>query len=500
MIRLPAQPMPRIGAPTVSAEAAAAPAASLGRAAQAIADVSDSFLAVAQKTQELENARRASELRRQLAENYAALTTDLANEPDPEKHITATRDFLAEYRGTLAGLGLPPVLATQVTEQFEDFASRAVIDSASRAASLSQRRALLAAENEIASARNLRDPEIHRTAVQSAVQSGTILPEQGQREIQSFENEMADLALEQFAIEDPTAFLAMVQSGTLAERYPTITPARLRQIQNLAKSTIQDRRGEEIELLETALNQGKLTPTDIEAAEHLTARDRRAFTKAITKEEAMSPPTAEQHAAAWALLLDMRQKFQDPSLDPAEYAAHWNQTRAILLETIPPEYQGDLRQELSYRSPANRRTAGGHLQTSAPSEHRSIAAARLKRHLDSGLFGSIDKEAPPEARAAAYTAYERAIAATMAWLRQNPAAPVEDLQAYTDDLAGQIIDGGAASFFPEIPDLPATDLDLEAAEFLDPFPSSDPSIPPLTTGPLTPLDPNDPGLLPPLEN
>jgi hypothetical protein len=498
MIRLPAQPMPRIGAPTVSAEAAAAPAASLGRAAQAIASVSDSFLQVAQQTQQLENARRASELRRQLSENYAQLSLDLANEPDPEKHLTTTRDFLAQYQGTLQGLDLPPALAAQVNEQFEDFASRAVIDTASRAAALSQKRALLAAENEIQAARRLNDPEAHTTAVHAARDAGIILPEQADAEIARYAEEMKDAQVEEFAMTAPAEVLQMMKDGKFAEEFPGLTPARLRQIQNIARATLQDRRSEEIELLETALAQGKLTDKEIAAAEYLTARDRAAFTKAITKEEAMSPPTAEQHAAAWGMLLELRSKFQDPSLDAAEYAAAWNETRTILLESIPREYQGDLRRELSYRDPANRSAGGSHVQTSAPSEYRTLAAGRLRRALQAGSFGSIADDAPAETRKAAYTAYERAVAATMAYLRANPAATIEDVQTYTDSLAAQIIDGGATTFFPDIPDLPAPDLESEATGFLDPYETTDPTIPPLPTA--GQIYTEDPSVLHPLEN
>ena len=195
MIRLPDTPTfasTGLGAPQVSAEAAAAPARALGTIAGAIGQASDGFVKLGHDLARIDNARTLSETNQQLAANYAQLQIDLQSVNDPQERLTKTNAFLAEQKSSLIPAGASPELRQALESGFSDFTSRAQINAAKDAADLTVKRATLALGNEIDASYQTLDLDAHRKALDNATASGLLLPEQRAAEEARFGKAVAD--------------------------------------------------------------------------------------------------------------------------------------------------------------------------------------------------------------------------------------------------------------------------------------------------------------------
>lgn len=151
MIRLPdlpTVPQQSLGAPAMSAQAAAAPAQALGHVAESIASVSGHFYDHAVKIQRMENARQISEARNSLATAYAQHQIDLQSDLDPASRMEKTRAFIAGAQQFIPS-DAPPEVQDQLGEFLSDWSSRAEIHQAEDSSRLSIRRAKQAADNEL---------------------------------------------------------------------------------------------------------------------------------------------------------------------------------------------------------------------------------------------------------------------------------------------------------------------------------------------------------------
>lgn len=181
MIRLPETPALQrqpINAPQMSAQAAAAPATALGNVGRAIAGIGEGFAKVAEDAQRLENARIASERRNQLALGFAELQNELARESDPATIVEKTRQFFIETKGQADDPDLPNDVRHSLLMYHDDLATRGMIQAGSSAANLTAKRAGLAYQNEITTARDYNDPARAMQALASAQADGLLLPEE----------------------------------------------------------------------------------------------------------------------------------------------------------------------------------------------------------------------------------------------------------------------------------------------------------------------------------
>lgn len=192
MIRLPDIPAlsgSPVDMPGVRAGALGAPAAALTGLGKQLTEVSGQFFDTAIQMQKLTNARKASELRQKLETDYAGMQLELQKDPDPKSRIRKTQEFFQSRQGLFESEDLPPALRDELGEYYSKYASRAQIGAAEDAARLEIQRGKAAFRNEYEIGLNGRDREKISMAVNSAVQGGVLLPEEGERALRQFDEQ-----------------------------------------------------------------------------------------------------------------------------------------------------------------------------------------------------------------------------------------------------------------------------------------------------------------------
>jgi lysozyme len=257
MIRLPDTPTfasAGLGAPQVSAEAAAAPARALGTIAGAIGQASDGFVKLGHDLARIDNARTLSETNQQLAANYAQLQIDLQSVNDPQERLTKTNAFLAEQKSSLIPAGAPPVVRQALESGFSDFTSRAQINAAKDAADLTVKRATLALGNEIDSAYQTLDQDAHRKALDNATASGLLLPEQRAAEEARFGKAAAERQTTNDILADPDYWLTNNPKPAKGQN-----PAEWAKYKSMATSAFREETADTIDEIEDGMAAGNIS-------------------------------------------------------------------------------------------------------------------------------------------------------------------------------------------------------------------------------------------------
>ncbi|WP_396190608.1 hypothetical protein [Flavobacterium sp.] len=438
MIRLPQLSPTSLGNP-----AAPTPDVSSGtnQIANAIGQVSGAFVKISHDIARADNARKKSEFRQTLGKNYADLQIQLQTITDPQERLTRTNDFLASQRAAVDNPDFPPVLVEELRTYYDDFATTAQIRSAQDAAELTQTRARKAIQNELEAAKQYNDPVAFQNAVTDYVESGLGLPEDGEALMADFQQSAAESNYLALIQQEPQGALLDLQSEDFSTRNPTIIPSAIPNLQRYAQGLIQDRRAQEIDIIDTAILQGQFKPQDLEAAEYLTPKDRAQILSQQNRKT--GPPPTPLHSAAWDKMFALRDQFADLSISDEEYAAAWNDTRLEIYTHIPDDYRGDFTQEFSYRSPANRK-GGKPINASPDKDLKSNAQQRIKRAFDSGLFGEKDSNK-------AFDHFQKLNIHLNNWMEANPDKPWPEVQSYTQTLISGTFTDADALLIPLAP-------------------------------------------------
>jgi hypothetical protein len=205
-----------------------------------------------------------------------------------------------------------------------------------------------------------------------------------------------------------------------------------------------------MDIIEAALLNGELTEKDLEQARYLTDEDRARAKAALSDTQ---PPDTSKHSQAWDALFQLREDFKNPAVTDEQYAEKWNETRSGILGLLPPAFQGDLKQELSYRSPANRLQGQPDARPDASAkDYATLATARIKKAFDDSLLGDVT-DPKSEAAKKAYTRMEDTRAATIQFIKQNPNATWPEVRDFTAKALGTSLDDGED--VPIVPAAPA---------------------------------------------
>lgn len=438
MIRLPQLSPTSLGNP-----AAPTPDVSSGTSqiANAIGQVSNAFVQISHNIARADNARLKSEFRQTLGKDYADLQIQLQTITDPQERLTRTNDFLASRRSAVDNPDFPPVLVEELRTYYDDFATTAQIRAAEDAAQLTQTRARKALQNELESAKQYNDPKAFQTTINDALEGGLILPEDADALTTDFQQSAAEANYLSLIQQEPQGALLDLQTEDFTTRNPTILPSAIPNLQRYAQGLIQDRRAQEIDIIDTAILQGQFKPQDLEAAEYLTPKDRAQILAQQNRKT--GPPPTPLHSAAWDKMFALRDQFADPSVSDEEYAAAWNDTRLEIYTHIPDDYRGDFTQEFSYRSPANRK-GGKPVNPSPDKDIKSNAQQRLKRAFDSGLFGEKDSDK-------AFDHFQKLNIHLNNWMDANPDKPWPEVQTYTQTLISGTFTDADALLIPLAP-------------------------------------------------
>lgn len=429
---IPANPSP--GAP--SSAAMQARSRGIEDISRGLATVGTSLTSEALRIQQIENARRESEIRQGWQQSLAELNTRLATETDPTRIPQLTEDLIANLAPSLEDDSLPPALRDRLSEQFLNFSTGATIRAGEQASRLAITRARAAFENETTHAIKNHDRPGLEAAIATATDGFGLLPEHGEKIRDDFERAVELDLIDLAATELPDQILEY-DTDDFQRVYPHLDRQDLRRAQANARREIQAQRSDEIDALEAALHTGRLREADVEAAQRLSPKDRQAFLKSL---RATQPLDLSRHPEAWESLFALREAYTNPTVTDEAYAAQWNDARINVLSMLPESHQGDLKQELSYRSPANRRTgteSGSPATGSGVREYNTIARQRLGRALRDEII------TPGQ--------YEDIQAEMSRWTRTNPAASWEDLRNWVDTRLGVSTEDSPAFMMPPAP-------------------------------------------------
>jgi hypothetical protein len=458
----------QINAAPMSANAAGAPAAALGQLAESIASVSEPFARVALQIQGVENARRESEARQRWSTGYADLTLALSKEADPAKHLERMEAFLQQSRQQWDEGDLAPVSRARLTQDFDQFATGAKISTARNAAELAMKRGRMALDQEVGGHLRLGHTEEARESLFRMAPELGMTPEEQNAYLLNIDRDGSLSAIDVEMEYDVNGVIARLENREeFLANNPALDETDRKRALGAAKSKLQELRADDNDLLETAYLSNNLRPEDIDAAVHLTEKDRLTWHNALGKAD---PPSNEAHTKAWALMDALRAKRTDPNVTDEDYRAAWNETRADALKLVPSKWAGDLNQELSYLSAANRSSRGAGLSgvRADASDMAAFARGIFSRGLDAGTFGRIDKDAPAAERENAYqTAHALSIMAKD-YANRRPDLNLEKMKAWAKEQMDLAIDAGGV-VVPSSPAVPAVpprmDFDKEYDEF-----------------------------------
>lgn len=468
MIRLPdlpTVPQQSLGAPAMSAQAAAAPAQALGHVAESIASVSGHFYDHAVKIQRMENARQISEARNSLATAYAQHQIDLQSDLDPASRMEKTRAFIAGAQQFIPA-DAPPEVQDQLGEFLSDWSTKAEISQAEDSSRLAIRRSKAAFKNEIDTAEETMDRDKLSAAIDNAVAGGLIYPEEGEPIVRNFDRKKSLAQIDEAIREEPSLVAADVEKEDFLTRFPSLHESDLKRIRSATKTSIQYKRAEELDLIQEALNNGTLNPDDLKEAKYLTPKDIAAVNKAIAKS---APPSIADHTQAQDILFTLRDDYKNPSVSDQDYAKKWNNARVKVMQMFPSGLPGDISQELSYRSWANRsaeKQVPDHEKKpeARNTEYKSLINQRIKKAYDDGLLGDI-KDPKSKDASQAFSRLEDAKIAVSEWMARNPQASYPEIREAAQKILGTTLtDSAPLITLPAIP--PPVTFDTRAAAIL----------------------------------
>lgn len=264
MIRLPDTPALNstgLGAPQMSAEAAAAPARALGAIAGAVGHASGQLVKLGHDLARADNSRQFAEAHEKLAANYAQLQIDLQKEADPQARIDRTNAFLAQQESSLVPSNAPPAVRGKLSSYFAEFATRAKITAAEEAAQLTLKRTTLAIGNRIDAAYEKLDPNEHSLALDIAADAGVLLPEQRAAEEARFGKAVAERQTQNAILEDPEFWLTNNPAPAKGQ-----DPAEWAKYKSIATSAFREETAQTIDQIEDGMAAGNITtPEQIEA-------------------------------------------------------------------------------------------------------------------------------------------------------------------------------------------------------------------------------------------
>jgi len=240
MIRIPQVPglqPTAINSPQVDPRAAAVPWQALGNVAESIAGVSEDFHDAARKVQLMENGRIVSEKRQALASNFAALQLDLQKDPDPASRINRTKDFFSKTKGEMETEELPDTVRAELLNHFDNFATEAVIRQGEDSFRLAKTRGLMALDNELNSAIRSGNPNAIDLPLQTARESGFVLPEQEASIRQKYATEFKVQEMLKTIQAKPLEAEKALNGADFAGNHPDLDPATINRLQGEAERT-----------------------------------------------------------------------------------------------------------------------------------------------------------------------------------------------------------------------------------------------------------------------
>ena len=244
MIQIPETPglqQTPVGMPTLDENAAAAPVRALGPLAQGLSALGEHFQGVAVKAQNIENARMESEARNKLATDYSQFQLGLQSDQDPASRIQKTQAFLSGAKNSLVTADMPPVVRERLGLHIGEFSAHASIQAGADAASLAEKRADEAANNEIETGINAQNRGMVYGAIDRLAAAGHKTPEEIAAMRQKANYHLDYRAAVTDLQADPLQAQANASDPKFLERYKTLTPEAQMALQRHAREMTHEK-------------------------------------------------------------------------------------------------------------------------------------------------------------------------------------------------------------------------------------------------------------------
>ncbi len=422
-----AGPMPALADPS----AAMAPGKALENLGHAIENTGEKGLNLVARSRKIEEGGATVAFLADAHKQAAEFAGKLAQRSDTDAWADEWRQKAEALRQQGKNLKLSPEAKARLESELLDFTTRQGISFEVQARTKGLGIARSQNEQTLAYHRARNEKVPHDRALKIAGDSGLMDPAEIQRAELLYKQQESIQSLQDQFKADPQAVIDTSDEEYL-KQLPGGTLEMFENARNAARSQKQKFRAEELDLLEADLDKGVLHPRSIEAAKWITPGDVAKLSKAMKK---VDPPTSEAHGKVWNLLLANRETFTDRAVSDHDYAERWNTLRSEVIGMVPPEFAGDIRQELSYRSPANRTEAKTKPRPSNDrQELKSVSLERITRAREANLFGSVDKDADPVTREKAFRRAEELRLQTSRFINDTPDLTLDKVTEFTDGL------------------------------------------------------------------
>jgi hypothetical protein len=411
------------GLPQASASAAMAQGQALAQMGQTISQIGEAGLQIAGQVRKAKEAGAMSSFFAQIDQEASEFSNSLMTRNDPDAWPADWKAFNETVKERARELGLSPVARQKLDLEIQDWSTQRTI----RFETLAAQRSVTEAKARVA---NNVQYYMDRKQFPEARRESARMPDLGfmPSEIEQVERNLDRIeqrtTLEDEIDADPAGMRPIIFSDSLLETMSGLTDQDREALKKRVDAKSEELCGDEIEILETALAQGKLTPNAIDSAKYLNKKDRVNFNQAIGNDA----PSNLDHAAAWEILGALREARNDPAVTNGMYQTLYNMSRGSLLARIPPQWQGDLKQELSYLSPAARAPGGGGKPGTDDVMLDLLAAGRrvLARAYKYARFGPVGESATYQQQEESARKYELANIELKRWIRSLPVPPKDD--------------------------------------------------------------------------
>jgi hypothetical protein len=367
---------------------------------------------------------------------------------------------MGKARETIFGQEMSPFMREEMDATFagwqQDARNATMLDATKQGVARARQKSTNAARAYKAAG----DFESARRVVAESRDSGVWLPEEAEADLIDIDDEEREFQkkkkAEEFAFAadtDPITVLEILNAKDEAGNYANDTdlePGQRFRLIKHAEASLEAAKRDEFDAIEGGISEGRVTEAEIDTLpQFLGDREKRALKSHFNR---VTPPTEEEYLQSWKRLEGLRAAYRDGEVPEADYLKAYRETRADILATVPPDYQGDLRQSLAYLSPANRSKPGApeNFKRDAKRELEMEAASTLTAAFDAGFFGKID--GTPQEKEQAARKFRDLKRGAAAWIEQQPGATVEDVRGHVDGLlSGQRAGAAAGSLRSFIP-------------------------------------------------
>ena len=469
-------------APERSLDSAAAPARAMAQVGSALQSAGEQGFQIAEKIRVTKEAGDRAGFMSQVEQEAADFNNALLTKPDYHQWTQGYREMEAGWKARARELGLSNEGRSVLDRQLLDFTTRQGIALERNVALRTVQESHARIGQSLQRHAEAGDADGVERDLNDWTKAGAS-SEQVREARERADKTMMLTELGKQVSAHPLQYTAMP-----AEKFPHLSDRELRRYETHAKALVQERRGAELEELQAKAQQDNLSQEEVDKKTYLTKNDRLAYANFLKHSR---QPSNEEFALAWKATGQLRRLRDDPTVSQERYVEAFYDTQSTLLGWIPPNHQGELKQELGYLSPAGRDLSAPDSGVVTSEELNVIAREQIQRSLNAKQLGDISEGANPKEKEDVYRKAEDYRIEARKFIARTKDADVTMVRTFVDGLiSGKKTTNTATSLLDAVPGLGGK---LRSKSPLPPkAPAVGPDgVLPFKDGSLPPLSPED---------